>query len=485
MKIKTSIIDPKKLNGVSLISIRYFSSDFNLIETDNLMITIKTYMIRFIKIFLIGIASYFMLHTIVVYGIFDGHYKEFFSSIKECIRIGVILVVWLSHSALSKAYCFSTRRSLYTLSGMLIIGLLVTAYHTDSRQLFLRNSMIGIKYGRYSMWIFWSAWLLWYCMPQIISWSYTTKDNSEKNGKKSPYPLIEFVVNLSRWILRWWLVVQWCKFFFPEFWYALGFGWLDIYKVGVAPPLYYLTKQDGIMRYSWVFAWPNNTAFWLVAISPLLWNWTSPASSIWKKRSNNIALLFFWSINIGRAVIVGWFWQLCIYFLRYRTSIFNRTLSWFIIASMIIAVWCITYLKWESTLAHFQLSIHSFSQFTTHIRWYGLWSSGPGIHRNGSLLPENYYLQLALDYGRLWPVCFTIYWYSMIHWLRKNILNKEKNSLYQIHLLFLQWFIGLLIVWLFLHVFEDSMVNYLFFIPRWVVYGGIIRQYGHQNKLLK
>lgn len=458
------------------------------------MIIMIWHMIRFIKIFLIGIASYFVLHTIIVYGLFDGRYKEFFSAIKEFIRVGVILAVWLSHKTFTKTYCFSTRRSLYALISMLIIWLIVTVYHTDTWFVFLRNSIIGIKYGRYSMFIFWSAWLLWYCMPQIISWSHTTQHDSEKQGKKSPYYLIDFVVTLSWRILRWWLILQWCKLLFPEVRYIVWFWWLNIYKIGVAPPLYYLTKQDGIMRYSWVFAWPNNTAFWLVALSPLLWYWSSYTTSRRKQRWYKIALLFFGCINIGRAIIIWWFWEISIALVYYRKKIFHRSILWLLVACMIIMVWGITYFKWESTLAHFQLSIDSFSKFSTHIWWYGLWSSGPGIHRNGSLLPENYYLQLALDYGRLWPVCFIVYWYSMMYSIKKTVPNSiniisdqnkktsKDNSLYQIHLLFLQWFIWLLIVWLFLHVFEDSMVNYLFFIPRWIVYGTIIRQYHNQKE---
>lgn len=435
------------------------------------MITIRR-MLRFVKLFLGGISLYFVAHTIVVYGFLDGHYKEIFSTLKELLRVGAIIFVWLSRTGQSIQYIKRTKKSLIVLGIMFLIGLLVTFLHTDTLSQFARNSIIGIKYWRYMMALFRSAWMVWYCYPAVFWWSHTTQELSEKNGQLSEYSFVAFIVRLSWRILRWWLLLQLCKILSPESWYALWFWELNIYRPWFAPPLYYLTKQDGLMRYSWLFAWPNNAAFWIVALSPLLRHYASSSSLLWKKWLFRLSLLLFGLINIGRSIIVGRFGQIVYAFSQVgRRHLYSRLLK-IVIGTMIVIVAGISLLKRDSTVKHFDLSVRAFEQFTSNPRWYGLWSSGPGIHRNGSLLPENYYLQLALDYGRAWPVCFFLFWRIILGSIKQT--GSKQRWLHQIHGLFLQGFVGLLIVWLFLHVFEDSMVNYLFFVPRWIVYGMLL-----------
>jgi hypothetical protein len=55
-------------------------------------------------------------------------------------------------------------------------------------------------------------------------------------------------------------------------------------------------------------------------------------------------------------------------------------------------------------------------------------------------------------------------------WLNKWKLTIEEEYYLQVLHKLQIWFFALLIMWLFLHVFEDSMVNYLFF----TIYGIIL-----------
>jgi hypothetical protein len=94
------------------------------------------------------------------------------------------------------------------------------------------------------------------------------------------------------------------------------------------------------------------------------------------------------------------------------------------------------------------------------------------VHHSWDFLPENYFLQLMLD---IWTLGFILWCFVMLFWiykekiLRKNIINQNlwNKEVYHIFIALQKWLVALFIMWLFLHVFEDSMVNYLFF----VIYG--------------
>jgi hypothetical protein len=172
--------------------------------------------------------------------------------------------------------------------------------------------------------------------------------------------------------------------------------------------------------------------------------------------------------NLGRVIFVWWMSELSLTISKSKWIRNNLFIVWLGIGLIIWLFGYITYIKWESTTEHFRLGIDAVHKFLAQPRWYGLWSSGPWVHRNGSLLPENYYLQLALDYWFAGPLLFWLFWFFI---MKRIIWNRNTDEVSNTNNLFLQWFIGMLVAGLFLHVFEDSMVNYLFFVPWGVIYG--------------
>jgi hypothetical protein len=129
--------------------------------------------------------------------------------------------------------------------------------------------------------------------------------------------------------------------------------------------------------------------------------------------------------------------------------------------------------------------------------WYWLGSSGPAIHHNGSMLPENYFMQLMLDIWTVWFIfwCIVILQMLLIFKWIKNIKPDPKentkpweisNELVYLHRnRFYIWRSVLLVIGLFLHVFEDSMVNYLFFISFGILSWYLSRFTKQENKSLK
>jgi hypothetical protein len=138
-------------------------------------------------------------------------------------------------------------------------------------------------------------------------------------------------------------------------------------------------------------------------------------------------------------------------------------------------IW-LSVLKWSSTIAHIHAKLSSLSYVFEHPLGYGLGSSGPAIHHNGTILPENYFIQLIIDIGWLW---FGL-WIVAAYYCIKPYLTTLKTFVqekWQDYAYLSAYGIGctaLLVMWMFLHVFEDSMVNYTFFIL-WGVYLGYLQ----------
>jgi hypothetical protein len=140
---------------------------------------------------------------------------------------------------------------------------------------------------------------------------------------------------------------------------------------------------------------------------------------------------------------------------------------------VLLSVW-----KWDSTVGHLTSKLWAIPHIINQPLGYGLGTSGPAIHHNWTLLPENYYFQIMLDIGTVGfllraLVMFQIIW---MHYHIKQSMNSKvgtrqalsDNATLQAQYLLLQktqiWFLALLVIGLVLHIFEDSMVNYLFFI---------------------
>lgn len=431
-------------------------------------------MLQGIKLFLIFIAFYFILHTLIVYGIFDGRYQALFSVVKEGYWLIMILLIVFLYPKESLLAFAKMKAEWLILFLFLALGLIVTMLVSSSRLLFIKNVIIWLKYGWYFMFIFLSSAFIWYIWSarEILFAANDTIMHKEKNGKKDVNNFFVFLKYFFWFIILFWFIIQWTKILYPDIRSILGFGWLDVYKAWMPPPLYYLTKHDGVMRYSGLFSWPNNFAFWLIAVTPFL-----IYGSRWYQK---ILLLFFWVINLGRVIIVAWLTQITILLSKEKRVRKNLFVVWL---GLWIIIWLftyITYLKRESTTEHFRLWLQAFWQFYDRPRGYGLGSSGPGVHRNGSLLPENYYLQLALDYWFLWPCLFFMFWSLILSKIKKTTLKWWSHKLHSYNNLFAQWFIGMLVAGLFLHVFEDSMVNYLFFVPWGILYWYCLCDIVHQ-----
>lgn len=415
-------------------------------------------MIRYIKAFLIFISLYFILHTILVYGWWWVS-KTLTSFSKEILWFGFALVIalvyWKSTIKFIKQYKALTLVSLF----ILVIWSSITIIQWDMLTDSIKNIIIWVKYGVLYMYIFYTALLVW----------YIAKDKIDDR-------FVNWVYYFYLGVICVWFLIQISKLIFPDLRYSIWFRTIDIYRPDMAPPIYYLTNVDGFVRLSWLFSGPNNYWFWLVGVlSIFAW---SRELGVWKSSKYDIfgKIIYIASsiLNLGRSIWIGMITQIIIYLKK--NNIISKYKKTFYGLS-ILAIWALgymTYHKWDSTIKHFESTIHGISKFLNNPWWYWLGSSGPGIYYNGFILPENYYLQIMIDFGIIWLILIMAFW-VYIFWYSKNIWFTSTTS-HRLNYMYLAGFVGMCIVGLVLHVFEDSMVNYLIFVPRWLILGNLMRK---------
>jgi hypothetical protein len=149
-------------------------------------------------------------------------------------------------------------------------------------------------------------------------------------------------------------------------------------------------------------------------------------------------------------------------------------LCWWVLIG--VAIILLSLLKRESTIWHIKSKFDTIPEVISAPLWHWLWSSWPAVHYEWKFLPENYYLQIMLD---IWTIRFLFWVVSILYlfWVQYKIIKSYKVvNITQEDEIYLKvfrkmqiWLFALLVIWLFLHAFEDSMVNYLFFTIYWII----------------
>jgi hypothetical protein len=313
----------------------------------------------------------------------------------------------------------------------------------------------------------WIKYTLYYIMPFLTALYLGTVRHVEYDKKAFG----KWIYLIWRWILVI-ILVGWvwqiAKNIFPDFFAFFGYWPLGDYVFGAKPPLYYLTGPRGIQRLSGIFSWPNNYWYFLVVFFWLFWY---GVRAYIKDRSWKFILRWLYCATIlatlSRWAILGVLIQvLLISYVIYNTK--RRIILVASLAGLLAVVW-LSALKWQSTLAHINAKLASLQYVQQAPLWYGLWSSWPSIHSQWWYLPENFFIQLMLDlwiHGFIIRALFRIATFLVISRIYKRT-NLSRNLIFFVSV----WFVGIMLEWLFLHVLEDSMVNYLYFVVRGIVLG--------------
>lgn len=419
----------------------------------------------FLKFFLIFIVIYHLFVTLFVYGIMKGQYYEIFSLSKDILRLIFLLISFVVYFKNIKSYFKLWLRPISLFLIMIIFSIWVSYFQWKSSY----DMFIWLKYGFLYIFIFLSATWIWH--------NFAQKDS---NVISKFIPFLRKFLTISLIISIIW---QLLKFIFPDFFQTIWYWPIWDYVFWQNPPLYYRTWPWWLPRLQWIFAWPNNYWYFLVAFSGIfiaILNWyKNQAKKFW-----NFILVMLWILSIvftiSRSAFIWWI--LVLILLNFGRIKKHKNISILLSLVFIGVIWVVSILKWSSTLAHISSKIWSLSYVIKNPLWYWLWTSWPAVFHNGSILPENYYIQLLLDIWAIW-LFFRLFLAKSIsnifNKIIKSDIKKDEKYIYSIWLSWMFGLIWLLIIWLFLHVFEDSMINYLFF----VVFG-ILTWYLYQLSIL-
>ena len=404
-------------------------------------------MIKFLYWFTIFLLTYFVLYVTGGYyfsSILWGWY--IFPIIKELTWfIFIVYCLWQYFGSLW-SYLRKTQQEILLLTSIVVRWVVATGLQHGWQMSTWVNIAIWLKYGLYSSIIFYTAARVWYSSP-------LTQSDIINYIKRLCHVLVRFCIVGIIW--------QWLKRFYPDiFYHNLWYGPIGDYHPNQPHPIYYRTGPWWWPRLSWLMSWPNNLWYLLVAYASLIPLYVHQ----WRARILYYAATI---MTLSRAALL-WSWvQWVLYGLKY----FGRRgkwLIWWLIVLCIISIWVLSVIKSQSTVEHLTRTLWAVQEVIDSPWGKWLWSSWPWVHWNGSILPENFYLQLLIDYGTIPFIGRCVYWYCII---RRSKLMIESQFLISAPLrAYVAWLLWLLIVWLFLHVFEDSVVNYLFFVPFWLLW---------------
>ncbi|MBS8122317.1 hypothetical protein [Candidatus Vampirococcus lugosii] len=426
--------------------------------------------INFVKLFVIFIFSYYILNTFFVYGIFDGQFQLIFSLLKEIIWFFFVLLLIIFNFDKFKKYLIDYKYFIILLLFYIFWGILISLINQKG----LYDIFIGIKYNIFFVIIF-------------LSSTFVGTVLIDKVNKKDIIKFINFIfysLIISLIIGIFW---QLMKFGFKEeFIKYLGYGPVGDWKFGEKPPIYYRTGPDGLARFNGIFAGPNNYGFLLVLFLSFF---VSKSFEFMKqkqnKTKNSIKSIAYSSLYIlgglatfSRGFILAGIIQFW-YFLPYKLKK-NKKIIGIGIFLLLFLISILSFVKFESTKLHISETLNAIIFAINNSMGLGFGSSGPAIHHRGEILPENMYLQVFIDSG---AIGFII-WIGIIFFIFLGIRkigifskNKETKKLQKYLLLLSIGFYGLLIEGLFLHVFEDSIINYIFFITYGILYGYLYDEY--------
>ena len=414
-------------------------------------------MLTTFSIFRILNVLYQVIATFLVYWI-QACGSSYPALIREWIWLLFLFVVLILWYKKFKPYWKHRKKAWIGFIILIIVSVLISWVKDVSRS----NMFIWIKYWFWWMFILMSASFFGYVI-------------SEKWQKSK---LIQILPRTLVIIVVLWFLWQWAKLLRPDFFYSLGYWGLNDYAQGEKPPIYYLTWYEWTLRWQWFFSWPNNYWYFLVAFLPFVWRFFT--NNIKKKENTTLSVLALvvwmaWmAATLSRAVLV---WMVIVFVALYWKQLKSKKrwlIWWGVWLLVILAV--LSVVKRESTVWHITSKLSTIPEVISHPFWHGLGSSGPAIHYEWKYLPENYFLQIMLDIGTVWflfrafaLLCLLLIQWKVIWLFKSKLSNEEENQLQVLYKLQI-WFFALFIMWLFLHVFEDSMVNYLFF----TIYGIVL-----------
>ena len=284
-----------------------------------------------------------------------------------------------------------------------------------------------------------------------------------------------FIFSSSISLFLWFLVkfVTWEEIL-TFFWYNF---YVSNWSFNWSVPIYHWVENSWLRRFQWILDWPNQMAFFLILY------WTVILSTVKKKIEFHIWLIISFIfvlilLTYSRSALLWIFWWIWLVFLLNIKTIFKKYKKYL----TIILVWLITfssifYLVFErkinqiifrtsSTTGHFERMEAWINKFKEKPLWHWLASSWPAYRsvypdkiskkEEINFIPESWFIQQLVEGGIIYFLLFI------------SILLVILFNLYKINIALFWWFVAILIMNIFLHIFEATYLSILLFIILWL-----------------
>lgn len=422
----------------------------------------KDNILKHSKILLILLVFHFIWSTFIKFQLWHDMGLSFLNSSIINLRkdIYLVFIYFLIAWYFLKNKTYVDKKIFIGFITLFVLSLFISFIHFHS----LKTLIVGIKYD------------IWFLVP-ILGFSIIAVNKKDINK------IYNILINLIKLLLILCFIFAIIRFTSPYMLFLLWYGPLWDWHVWTTPPMFYQTWLDGVQRLSGIFSWPNHMAFYLIAFWPVV------LISILNKKLNIIwgillVWLLFWTLS--RSWILAFFVEcfllslfVLIYYKKYRKIIYILYILWtilvFILSSYLYVSWKYNQiiLRWASTSWHIQRSWKTFIDIVKNpITWHWLWTAWPAAHYvKNDIIPESWFLQIFYELWLIWGFIwfyFLLYSVYIIYSNKKIIYNDmDKISILQIWISI--WVIWLLVQWIVLHSFEDSMTSLPLSIIIWLL----------------
>lgn len=429
-----------------------------------------------ITLFLILCWISFVSQTIIVYGL------HIWDTLSISMIRDSIFFSWIIYS-LYRYYKYIwkfIKEYKYILLGITIL-LLISLYHIIGFS-WLDNNILsiiaGIKFDIQYLIILSCGLRMGYIIQVNNQW---------ENLKRFVNYMLLFIIFLIVWGVLWQLGKNVIPSLFINY---LGMSLPKDFVPFTNPPIYYITWPNWLQRLSWLFVWPNTLGFLLLGFFSTLLYYINT----YKKKLYTICFIILYIIitiwTFSRWAILGLAIQSIIVILI-TTS--NKTIKdhypiikkiiYIVLITTSLSITLLVINQWKTTSNNERSSsLHEVTKFIVNrpLLWNWPGYSWPGNHykstyisnpKNPLSMIENIYLQILINNWIIWLWGWWLI--RIILWIYHFRIYKhstEKDEIYYYSITLWIWLSSLLIIGIFLHVFIDSIVNYLFFL----IYGIII-----------
>lgn len=364
---------------------------------------------------------------------------------------------------------------------------------------FLKNKKIP-KFDTLDYLIFW--YFIYWTSITLINWLWI---NSIIYWWR--YDFIFFIVFLifKHWkqflnvktenLVKLFLISGWVSLFFSilikfRLWEKalLFFGFIDYisdWTYNWSIPSYHWLENSWIKRFQWIFDWPNQMAFYLILYTSLLLH------SLKKKLEFHIIIFLvfmFWLLimTYSRSALLwvfSWMWLLFLFNIK---TIYNQYKKYLVKlwVSFLILTWLLLFvfndkienifLRTSSTTGHFDRMQIWFDRFMEKPLWSWLAESGPAFRsiykekltkeKEEYYIPESWFIQQLIE----WWIIYFLLFISIFAYILSKLYSNSKSLF--------AWLIAILVMNIFLHMFEATYLAVLLFIFIWLIYNKEIKK---------